>query len=1186
MINSSNLTVTLARQVAALVDDLRERADEIPEIRNRIAEQWGSAVDSGRTDRELSAWREDLLVQVAASWVLGCVFVRFCEDNDLLPEPMLSGPGDRRRWAREAQVSFFRSEPAAGERRYLQHVFTCAAHSNGLSGIFGEHNPVWQFDPSDDACRSLIDLWRETKPDTGELIWDFTDSGLDTRFLGDLYQDLSPYARKTYALLQTPAFVESFLLDRTLDPAIEEFGLNGHDDTGFRMIDPACGSGHFLLGAFQRLAKRHLERHPEDGRRSAAARALESIYGVDINPHAIAIARFRLLVAALCFAQIRSLAEAPVFTIHVAVGDSLLHGPPPGQLVGIRHAAERQAEQTRHLYETEDAVTVRDILAQKYHAVVANPPYITPKDPAANRAYRERYGTCRGKYSLAVPFMELLFDLAHRGLPSAAGYVGQITANSFMKREFGKKLISDFLASTIDLTHVIDTAAVYVPGHGTPTVLLIGRNRGPVADQVRAVLGIRGESSTPQDPERGKVWLSILAVIDTPGEENVYVSSADIDRDTLKKHPWILQGGAAIPLREAIEKSSACQLEDVAQELGIVAVLGTDDALILDEEVRSRSGLESTKPLVVGDSIRDYRFTTLSSVFFPYSTSLDLVAEDDLAVSDRQWVWPNRTELGNYLWFGKTKWELEVPWYSWGFLSHSKFASERALAFAFVETHNHFVLNRDCIIFKQSAPVLTLPAEASEQDCLELLGILNSSIACFWMKQVFHNKGAGGGMSRAEKWHDFYEFDSTKLAQFPLALGCASRWARELDCLGIELGRDLPDSLVREAIPTEIALRDAKVRVESIRGRMVWLQEELDWHCMFLYGITSEDLSFAPEEVLELAKGQRAFEIALARQMNKGEVETSWFERHDSLPQIDLPRSWPEAYRRRVEQRLELIQSDRFVALLERPEHKRRWAWEPWEKLVKIALRSRLLTCLEDATLWPRPVPRSVAQLADAVRADDGFLSLARLYTGGSELDLVALVAELTGSHCVPYLAPLRYKESGMRKRVAWEHCWELQRREDAGEEVGSISAPPKYASSDFRSPSFWRLRGKLDVAKERFISYPGLERATDPTPLLGWAGWNHLEQAQALTALKLQREQTEGWDAQRLRPVLAGLDELVPWLQQWHNDYDSALGHRLGDYYADYLVSECNRLGLSVEELRGWRPPKKRRGRRKKAVV
>ena len=64
---------------------------------------------------------------------------------------------------------------------------------------------------------------------------------------------------------------------------------------------------------------------------------------------------------------------------------------------------------------------------------------------------------------------------------AASGYVGQITANSFMKREFGKKFIEEFFPK-IDLTHVIDTSGAYIPGHGTPTVILFGRNRKPISE--------------------------------------------------------------------------------------------------------------------------------------------------------------------------------------------------------------------------------------------------------------------------------------------------------------------------------------------------------------------------------------------------------------------------------------------------------------------------------------------------------------------------------------------------------------------------------------------------------------------------------------------------------------------------------------------------------------------------------
>lgn len=59
-------------------------------------------------------------------------------------------------------------------------------------------------------------FWRRTSAE-GNLVHDFRDERLDTRFLGDLYQDLSAQARDQYALLQTPEFVEEFILDRTLE---------------------------------------------------------------------------------------------------------------------------------------------------------------------------------------------------------------------------------------------------------------------------------------------------------------------------------------------------------------------------------------------------------------------------------------------------------------------------------------------------------------------------------------------------------------------------------------------------------------------------------------------------------------------------------------------------------------------------------------------------------------------------------------------------------------------------------------------------------------------------------------------------------------------------------------------------------------------------------------------------------
>ena len=148
-----------------------------------------------------------------------------------------------------------------------------------------------------------------------------------------------------------------------------------------------------------------------------------------------------------------------------------------------------------------------DILgANTYHVVVGNPPYITVKDKAENENYRERYETLlRHLRSLGAVRRTLLQSRpSRRRLTDAEPvYVGQITANSFMKREFGKKLIEEFFRPKVNLTHVIDTSGAYIPGHGTPTVILVGRNMIPTIRPIRAVLGVRGEPRQPSDPAKG-----------------------------------------------------------------------------------------------------------------------------------------------------------------------------------------------------------------------------------------------------------------------------------------------------------------------------------------------------------------------------------------------------------------------------------------------------------------------------------------------------------------------------------------------------------------------------------------------------------------------------------------------------------------------------------------------------------
>ncbi|MCI0354710.1 MAG: BREX-2 system adenine-specific DNA-methyltransferase PglX, partial [Acidobacteria bacterium] len=364
--------------------NLLERSEAMAPVQEVLQWEHQRARTAERTAQSYADWRADYITQMAAAWVLSCVFVRFLEDNRLVDPPRIAGPGERLSRARDEHELYFRAHPTETDREYLLHICNELARLPGAKDIFGVHNPIHELPNwlSGDAAGELLRFFQKIDANTGVLLHDFTDPDWNTRFLGDLYQDVSEAARKKYALLQTPQFVEAFLLDRTLDPALDVFGLEG-----LRMLDPTCGSGHFLLGALQRILDRWVHAEPGTGKRELVQRALDAVYGVDVNPYAVAIARFRLLVAALQASGIPRLREAPGFRINVTAGDSLLHGRRFGELGLTGETVDlRRVGGSEHVYRAEDLVELNRILGQQYHVVVGNPPYITVKDQALNQA--------------------------------------------------------------------------------------------------------------------------------------------------------------------------------------------------------------------------------------------------------------------------------------------------------------------------------------------------------------------------------------------------------------------------------------------------------------------------------------------------------------------------------------------------------------------------------------------------------------------------------------------------------------------------------------------------------------------------------------------------------------------------------------------------------------------------------
>ncbi|ATM24728.1 DNA methylase (plasmid) [Streptomyces alboflavus] len=381
------------------------------------------------------------------------------------------------------------------------------AHAAALTHHCTRHGMVYPSGPpnSPDAVRTVLAELASSHPSLADLLdpravplwtaplsrsaWpalrDFLDSGdltadgphrVDGYRLGDAYQALSADARKSRALCQTPPWIAELLLELSLEPATDEVGPQA-----VRMIDPACGTGHILLQAFHSArCYRRRGRAPAPYLSTAASieRALQTVHGVDLDRYAVLLARYRLLATSASILKVRIDSLPRFWPVQVACADSLLDRDEP--------LLERG----------------------RYHAVVGNPPYITVADARQRDLIRKAYSrVAAGKYPLGLPFCQLMFELAVPG-----GHVAQLTSNAFMKREFGRRFIEQFLPA-YDLRMVLDTSGVHIPGHGTPTLILLHRVRAPQGNTVFTVRGVRGEPSIPEDPARGKVWSALAEAV-------------------------------------------------------------------------------------------------------------------------------------------------------------------------------------------------------------------------------------------------------------------------------------------------------------------------------------------------------------------------------------------------------------------------------------------------------------------------------------------------------------------------------------------------------------------------------------------------------------------------------------------------------------------------------------------------
>jgi hypothetical protein len=492
-----------------------------------------------------------------------------------------------------------------------------------------------------------------------------------------------------------------------------------------------------------------------------------------------------------------------------------------------------------------------------------------------------------------------------------------------------------------------------------------------------------------------------------------------------------------------------------------------------------------------------------------------------------------------------------MEWYEYRDFMRSKFQPSASIAFPAIVTHNHFVYDLGQTVFTQSTSVIKLQSGSTPERYKLLASLLNTSTVCSCLKQICFNKGAGEDPVR-----DRYDYagNYVGITPSPRDYGVDTPNRRRMLALAEEmigLADQLPALIMRKLFgqkgeayhawnstldgyvaphpdlpppfSTALELRAARDKLvalrQDIRGRMIFLQEEMDWLAYEMYGLLkskaplAEDyLSRTDYEAARLELGQRPFEIA------GKEYKGDWPEGYEPSP-------LPEALRPLTEARIAVIEANPDIALLEDPLYKRRWIPPDYDKEFRRAAEWWLAEKLEWA-LEQHGCPISLHQWARVLGRDERVNAAPEVLTGTPLFDLEQELLKIIRANSVPNRPEHYLKPSGLRKLYASRITNHESRN------------TPRFSRKDFSDGNAWKLRGKLNIPRERFIAYAEFDhtrRGSDAPetggPWFGWAGWDAAQRADALAFL-LNKANRAGWELRwRQCGLRAALRDLLPQL-------------------------------------------------------
>jgi Eco57I restriction-modification methylase/restriction endonuclease TaqI-like protein len=428
--------------------------------------------------------------------------------------------------------------------------------------------------------------------------------------------DDKPEVKKAGGVYYTPTYIVDYIVRQTVGKLVE--GNTPKQVQKIKVLDPACGSGSFLIGAYQFLLDWHLQfytaRQPEKwakGRKPTLVQTgkgwkltiaerkrilLNNIYGVDIDTQAVEVTKLSLLLKVLegetgqtlqTIFRLFQERALPDLGDNIKCGNSLI-GPDFYQ----------QSELPLLTDDEKYRINVFDWHAEfpeifkagGFDAVIGNPPYVRQESLASFKDYFEQnYEASDGVADLYTYFMEKGINLLRDG-----GLFSIIVSSSFLRATYGEPLRRT-LKRNAAVVRIVDFGGLAVFANAKDTYVCVP-------------LLAKGEKQSRVEVSK-VISLKNLKLV-----EHVASNHFTIPHERLSPEAWSLKSDAEASVFAKVLKAGKPLGEFVERRFFRGVTSGLNEAFVIDTETKRKliakhkRSAELIHPLLGGEEIRRYIF--------------------------------------------------------------------------------------------------------------------------------------------------------------------------------------------------------------------------------------------------------------------------------------------------------------------------------------------------------------------------------------------------------------------------------------------------------------------------------------------------------------------------------------------------------------------------------------------------